>query len=116
MLQVDVAPLAMVAPVKFKKPAPAVPPVTAPPQLLVRLGVGATTSPLGKVSLKLTLPSAPRDVLLVSTRVMRETPFTRIELTLKDLAILGLTVAIKASVPKSPVPPLVEVMLAVWLT
>src|SRR5260221_172802 len=79
-------------PVRWRLLSPAVPPVMVPPQVLVRLGVAATTmapGTVGKASVKPTLVMAMSAFGLVITIVSVLTPFTDIGLGLNVFVVVG---------------------------
>src|SRR5258708_33382316 len=115
---VQFPPAAMPLPVKPMLLAPAVPPVIAPPQLLVTFGTAATRSPGGKLSVTATPVSARPAFGLVMMSVSVDVPPTGILVGENDLAMLGgsrLVPIASTALPVFPVPPLVEVTLPVVL-
>ena len=76
------------APLRLTLDAPAVA-VAVPPQVLFRLGVGATTSPAGRLSVNATPVILRFWLLLVKVNVRLVVPFSGIVDAPNALAILG---------------------------
>jgi hypothetical protein len=101
-------------PARLTEPAPAVA-VTVPPQVLVALGVAATTIPLGNVSLNAKPVNARLALGLVMLNVTVLVPPSATEVGLKLLEIEGAVPTLRLAVAVFPVPPLVEVTFPVVL-
>jgi hypothetical protein len=97
---------ASVPPVSPKVLAPAVG-ENVPPQLFVADGVGATTRPDGKVSLKFT-PVSPMAFGLVMVKLSDVTAPTGIVTAPNDFTIDGVAATVRDALAELPVPPLVD--------
>ena len=99
---------------RLAEPAPATA-VKVPPQLLLRLGVVATTRPLGKESVNATPCSITLEFGFWMVSVSVVVPFTGMVEAPKDLPITGGDPTVRPAVAVFPVPPLVEVTFPVVL-
>src|SRR5262249_30723923 len=89
--------------------------VAVPPQVLVRLGVEATTRPAGRLSVKATPFSVTFVFALVMLNVSEVVPFNGMLAAPKALVMLGGLATVRFAVAVLPVPPLVEVTAPVVL-
>src|SRR5215831_4831467 len=89
--------------------------VAVPPQVLLRFGVAATTSPAGRLSVKATPLKAIVVLGLLMLNVSEVVPFNGICDTPKALVIVGGLATVRLALAVLPVPPLVEVTLPVVL-
>jgi len=90
--------------------------VAVPPQLLVKLGVEATTRPAGRLSVKATPVKATFVFGLVMLKLSEVVPFSGIVGAPNVLVMLGGLATIKVAVLLvAPVPPLVELIAPVVL-
>src|SRR5689334_20391007 len=105
---------ATVPPERLMEPAPATA-VAVPPQVLLRVGGVATTSPAGRLSVKAT-PVSERLVFgLLMVKVSEVVPFSGIVAAPKAFVIVAGVATVRFAVAVLPVPPLVEVTLPVVL-
>ncbi len=89
--------------------------VAVPPQVLFKFGVAATTSPVGRLSVKAIPVSATLVFGLVTLNVSVVVPFNGIVAAPKALAMAGGLATVRLAVAVFPAPPLVEVTLPVVL-
>jgi hypothetical protein len=89
--------------------------VTVPPQPLKTPGVGPTTRPAGKLSVKATPLSAMLVFGLTGLKFRSVVAFSGIVAAMKSLVIVGGEATVRLAVAVLPVPPLVEVTLPVVL-
>src|SRR5215471_9923614 len=106
---------AIVPPERLTVPAPPVA-VAVPPQLLVKLGVEATTRPAGRLSVKATPVKATLVLGLVMLKVSEVVPFNGMVSAPNVLVMLGGAATVSVAVLLvAPVPPLVELIAPVVL-
>ena len=101
---------ATVPPDKLTEDDPAVA-VAVPPQVLLRLGVDATTRPAGKLSVNAKPVSASPVFGLLMLKLSVVVPFSGMLDAPKDFVILGGLATVRLALAVFPVPPLVEVTL-----
>jgi len=101
---------ASVAPVKLTDEDPATA-VAVPPQVLLRLGVEATTNPVGRLSVKATPFSVRFWLVLLSVNVSEVVPFSGIVAAPKALAIDGGLITVMFAEEVLPLPASVE---SIW--
>src|SRR2546428_419798 len=105
---------ASVPPDKLTEPAPATA-VAVPPQGLVTPGVGPTTKPAGRLSVKAKPVRATLVFEFWMVKVSEVVPFNGIVNAPNNLLMLGGLATVRFAVAVLPVPPLVEVTLPVVL-
>src|SRR5579859_7259744 len=104
-----------VPPDRLMMPLPAVAVIVPLPQEPVMLGVAATTTPAGKLSVKATPLSALKVSGLVMVKLSVLLAFNTILVGLNDLVIAGGATTVRLADAVLPVPPLVEATLPVVL-
>ena len=102
-----------VPPDRLMLPAPALAVMVPLPQVPVMLGVAATTTPEGRVSVNATPLSATFVFGLAMVKLNVLLAFTGIEVGLKLLVICGAAATVRLAVAALPVPPLVELTVPV---
>ena len=106
----QLAPGASDAPVKDTDDDPATA-VAVPPQVLLRLGVAATTSPAGRLSVNATPFRVRFWLVLLKLNVRVVAPFSGMEAAPKDFNMLGGVMTVKLAEDVLPLPASVESMV-----
>src|SRR5713101_753853 len=106
---------AKVPPLRLKLLLPAVPPVKLPPQPSIALGTAATCNPLGRLSVNETPVRASVELGLLIVNVRLVDPLSGILVAPKALEMVSGVATLRLAEAVLPVPPLVEVTLALVL-